>query len=77
DRAALSFSNVEIMSMVYRAKASATDVNQGPALLKLARGLFRLDEVEKTALQDIEQRTAQINSDTSLTGLEKNQKIAR
>nr|WP_314524997.1 NEL-type E3 ubiquitin ligase domain-containing protein [uncultured Pseudomonas sp.] len=77
DRAALSFSNVEIMSMVYRAKAAATDANQGPALQKLARGLFRLDEVEKTALQDIEQRTAQINNDASLSAAEKRRRIVQ
>ncbi|MCR4539858.1 hypothetical protein NUV89_15775 [Pseudomonas sp. 18.1.10] len=77
DRAALSFSNVEIMTMVYRAKATATDASQAPALLKLARGLFRLDEVEKTALADIEQRTARINNDRTLSAQAKQQKIAR
>lgn len=66
DRAALSFSNLEVMRMVYRAKATATEAGQGPALLKLARGLFRLDEVEKTALSDIAARTQAINSDPSL-----------
>lgn len=76
DRAALSFSNVEIMTMVYRAKASAVDVNQGPALMKLARGLFRLDEVEKTALTDIEARTARINNDPSLSAQAKLRRIA-
>ena len=67
DRAALSFSNVEIMNMVYRAKLAATDTGQGPALLKLARGLFRLDEVEKIALEDIAERTAAINNDPTLS----------
>ncbi|MBO0494795.1 DUF6543 domain-containing protein [Pseudomonas sp. Marseille-Q1929] len=67
DRAALSFSNLEIMRMVYRAKAAASDASQGPALLKLARGLFRLDEVEKTALADIATRTEAINSDATLS----------
>ncbi len=77
DRAALSFSNVEIMTMVYRAKGRATDINQGPTLLKLARGLFRLDEVEKTALGVIEQRTAAINSDPSLSEALKRSMIAQ
>ena len=77
DRAALSFSNVEIMKMVYRAKASATDVGQGPALLKLARGLFRLDEVEKTALADIAGRTARINNDAALSDAAKRAQIDR
>lgn len=67
DRAALSFSNLEIMQMVYRAKASATEAGQGPQLLKLARGLFRLDEVEKTALADIAARTDAINNDPDLS----------
>lgn len=67
DRAALSFSNLEIMHMVYRAKASATEAGQGPVLLKLARGLFRLDEVERTALADIAARTDAINNDPDLS----------
>ena len=75
DRAALSFSNVEIMKMVYRAKASATNAGQGPALLKLARGLFRLDEVEKIALADIAERTAAINNDPTLTAAAKRTRI--
>ena len=75
DRAALSFSNVEIMKMVYRAKASATDANQGPALMALARGLFRLDEVEKVALADIAERTARINNDATLSAAAKRSKI--
>jgi Leucine-rich repeat (LRR) protein len=75
DRAALSFSNVEIMKMVYRAKASATDTAQGPALLKLARGLFRLDEVEKIALADIAERTARINNDPTLSEAAKRSRI--
>lgn len=75
DRAALSFSNLEIMQMVYRAKAGATEATQGPALLQLARGLFRLDEVEKTALEDIAQRTAAINHDPDLTRVQKQSRI--
>ena len=67
DRAALSFSNLEIMRMVYRAKGSATEAGQGPALLKLARGLFRLDEVEKTALNDIADRSNAIHANPQLS----------
>ena len=67
DRAALSFSNLEIMQKVYRAKAAATEATQGPALLKLARGLFRLDEVEKTALANIANRTNAIHADPNLS----------
>ncbi|MBO0494796.1 DUF6543 domain-containing protein [Pseudomonas sp. Marseille-Q1929] len=77
DRAALSFSNVEIMRMVYRAKVSATDATQGPVLLKLARGLFRLDEVEKTALADIAKRTRDINHDPALSPEQRSAKIDR
>jgi Leucine-rich repeat (LRR) protein len=62
DRAALTFSNVEIMAMVYRAKALAQGGGEGAVLLKLSRGLFRLDTVEKIALQDIDRRTAAINA---------------
>ncbi|WP_426129191.1 NEL-type E3 ubiquitin ligase domain-containing protein [Pseudomonas sp. DWP1b1] len=67
DRAALSFSNVEIMRLVYRAKALATEAEQGRELLTLARGLFRLDEVEKTALSDIAARTDLINNAPDLS----------
>ncbi|TFY85843.1 hypothetical protein DYL59_23985 [Pseudomonas kairouanensis] len=76
DRAALSFSNLEVMQMVYRAKAAAGDAAQGPALLKLARGLFRLDEVEKTALRCIAERTEQIQNDPQLSLQAKRQAIA-
>ncbi|MHC8289215.1 NEL-type E3 ubiquitin ligase domain-containing protein [Pseudomonas sp. XS1P51] len=67
DRAALSFSNLEIMAMVYRARTLAMDGEQSTALLKLSRGLFRLDEVEKIALAEIESRTAEINNRPGLT----------
>lgn len=77
DRAALSFSNLEIMQMVYRAKAAATDATQGPVLLKLARGLFRLDEVEKTALQRIAERTDEINNNPQLSAHAKRMAIER
>lgn len=76
DRAALSFSNLEVMQMVYRAKAAAGGAAQGPALLKLARGLFRLDEVEKTALQQIAERTERIQNDPRLSPQAKRQAIA-
>ncbi|ARB30976.1 leucine rich repeat (LRR) protein [Pseudomonas tolaasii NCPPB 2192] len=77
DRAALSFSNLEVMQLVYRAKAAAGDAAQGPALLKLARGLFRLDEVEKTALQRIAERTEQIRNDPQLSDQAKRRAIGR
>ncbi|WP_248732277.1 DUF6543 domain-containing protein [Pseudomonas sp. MWU13-2517] len=77
DRAALSFSNVEVMAMVYRARAVATDATQGAALRTLARGLFRLDEVEKIALNDIAERTAAINATAHLSDAEKARRIGR
>lgn len=76
DRASLSFSNLEIMSLVYRAESQAEQGQQAAQLLKLARGLFRLDEVEKMALTDIERRTAAIRSTPGLTLLEQDARIA-
>lgn len=76
DRAGLSFSNVEIMVMAHNAKALASDVNQGATLIKLARGLFRLDEVEKAALNDIARRTQAINDNPRYSPTEKLQQIA-
>ncbi|MGK9415772.1 dermonecrotic toxin domain-containing protein [Pseudomonas cedrina] len=75
DRAALSFSNVEIMAMVHKARLQAGDQTQGLALMKLSRGLFRLDEVEKTALADIQKRTETINNQPGLTPLQRRQRI--
>ncbi|TFY89960.1 hypothetical protein DYL61_21365 [Pseudomonas nabeulensis] len=75
DRAALSFSNLEIMTMVYRARLQAMDSTQGVALSTLSRGLFRLDEVEKVALNDIDQRRTAINNDLDLTAAQKAQRL--
>lgn len=76
DRAALSFSNVEVMALVYKARLSATDATQGVALMKLARGLFRLEEVEKIALNDIEARKARIHATPDLSEALKAQRIS-
>lgn len=76
DRAAMTFSDVEILKMVSQAKVSALDVTQGPSLLKLARGLFRLDEVEKIALAEIARRKTEINTST-LSAQAKRLKLAR
>lgn len=75
DRAALSFSNLEIMALVYRARTLAMDGEQSAALLKLSRGLFRLEELEKIALADIEQRTIAINNTPGLSAALKTQQI--
>ncbi|WP_460163275.1 NEL-type E3 ubiquitin ligase domain-containing protein [Pseudomonas sp. S2_F03] len=77
DRAALSFSNLEIMALVYRARTLALDAEQGAALLKLSRGLFRLDEVEKIALADINKRVAAINARRDLSAAQKTDLIDR
>lgn len=77
DRAALSFSNLEVMSLVYRAETQGGEGQRAGALLKLARGLFRLDHVERIALADIERRTAAINHTPELTSLEKAERIER
>jgi len=77
DRAALSFSNLEIMAMVYKARTLAQDGQQGAALLKLSRGLFRLDKVEKIALADIERRTATINATPGWSSAQKARHIKR
>jgi hypothetical protein len=77
DRAALSFSNLEIMALVYRARTLALDAEQGAALLKLSRGLFRLDEVEKIALADINKRVAEINARRDLSAAQKTDLIDR
>jgi Leucine-rich repeat (LRR) protein len=76
DRAALSFSNLEVMAMVYRAGRVAQDGQQGAALLKLSRGLFRLDNVERIALADISRRTAAINATEGLSSAQKAERIA-
>jgi hypothetical protein len=77
DSAAMTFSDVEILKMVSQAKVSALDVTQGPSLLKLARGLFRLDEVEKIALAEIERRKAEINTHPTLSAAAKRERLAR
>ncbi|KJZ49224.1 NEL-type E3 ubiquitin ligase domain-containing protein [Pseudomonas fluorescens] len=76
DRAALSFSNLEVMAMIYRAGRMAQEGQQGATLLKLSRGLFRLDNVERIALADISRRTAAINAIEGLTSAQKEQRIA-
>lgn len=76
DRAALSFSNLEIMAMVYKARAQALDSTQGEVLSTLSRGLFRLDQVEKVALNDIDQRRTAINN-SNLTPDQKTQQLEK
>ncbi|MDY7530627.1 NEL-type E3 ubiquitin ligase domain-containing protein [Pseudomonas sp. Bout1] len=56
DRAALVFSDMEVKVLIWRATRWASDTEKGPALLELAKGLFRLDEVEKIATREIQMR---------------------
>lgn len=56
DRAALSFSYLEIRLMIHNARMMAAGEDEAFALLKLAKGLFRVDEVERIAYEYIQQR---------------------
>ncbi|WP_024617359.1 NEL-type E3 ubiquitin ligase domain-containing protein [Pseudomonas kilonensis] len=75
DRAALSFSYLEIKLMIHNAKALTVGEQEAVALIRLAKGLFRLDEVERIALQDIQQRRDTINARRDLTTAQKNRLI--
>jgi hypothetical protein len=66
DRAALMFSQLEIKVLTHKALARVGDSDAGLQLLNLAKGLFRLDEVEAFALKDINERIKTIvRSDTT------------
>lgn len=67
DRAALSFGHLEVLALVYKARKLALDATQGRVLVTLCRGLFRLDEVEKIALKEIDRRRTAINQREDLT----------
>ncbi|WP_459205534.1 NEL-type E3 ubiquitin ligase domain-containing protein [Pseudomonas sp. MLB6B] len=60
DSAALSFSSLELHLLVWRAlrEAHASARSQEQALIRLGRQLWRLDEVERIALRDLEARQA-------------------
>lgn len=77
DRAALSFSNMEVMALVDKARLQALDATQGEALSSLSKGLFRLDQVEQIALRDIDQRRLAINNDAALSPADKTLRLAR
>ncbi|MDO7898109.1 NEL-type E3 ubiquitin ligase domain-containing protein [Pseudomonas citrulli] len=76
DRAALSFSYLEIRLMIHDAKALASGRDEAAALVDLAKGLFRLDEVERIALQDIQRRRDAINARLDLSSQEKLENLA-
>jgi hypothetical protein len=56
DGAAVIFSNMELEVLISRARAMALDGREGPQLLKLIRGLFRLEEVDAIARLDVAAR---------------------
>ncbi|MGH8439724.1 MAG: NEL-type E3 ubiquitin ligase domain-containing protein, partial [Pseudomonas sp.] len=56
DSVALCFSNLELRMLVWRAESSAD--NPQAALLYLGRQFWRLDEVDRIALEDIQARRA-------------------
>ena len=67
DRAALMFSDLEIKVQVHKALARVGDKGAGAELLKLAKGLFRLDQLETFALKDIKERIeAIVRSDATV-----------
>ncbi|MBV4498919.1 hypothetical protein HU715_026625 [Pseudomonas sp. SWRI12] len=67
DRAALSFSYLEIKLMIHNAKTLSVEGDEAAELIRLAKGLFRLDEVERIALEDIQRRRDAINAQRGLT----------
>lgn len=73
DRAALVFSDLEIKVQIHKALAQVGEAGAGVELLKLAKGLFRLDEVEAFALKDIQERVQLILSSDVLTREKGNQ----
>ncbi|WP_213878681.1 NEL-type E3 ubiquitin ligase domain-containing protein [Pseudomonas sp. dw_358] len=57
DGASYLFSTLEVSTLVHEARVDGSgEASEGP-LLKLAKGLFRLDEVQKIAYADIAART--------------------
>ncbi len=56
DSVALRFSDLELRVLVWRAQAEAATGNQEQVLLRLGRQLWRLDELDRFALQDIQAR---------------------
>ncbi|AZE59026.1 MULTISPECIES: NEL-type E3 ubiquitin ligase domain-containing protein [Pseudomonas fluorescens group] len=76
DLAAYSFANLEVRTLIYRARAQATAQAPGAQLATLSKGLFRLDEVDKFARADI-QRSKDIISDPAVPPADKSRHIDR
>lgn len=77
DRAALSFSYLEIRLMIHNAKAMASGEEEAATLIRLAKGLFRLDEVERIALQDVQQRRDAITGRSDLTPAQRTRQLQK
>lgn len=58
DSAALAFSNLEVSLLAWRARLNAASGAEEQALMHLGQQLWRLDEVDRIALEDIRQRRA-------------------
>lgn len=61
DRAAFSFSNLEVRTLVFRARAQAAGQAEGVQLSSLSKGLFRLHAVDTFASADIQRSEAIVN----------------
>jgi C-terminal novel E3 ligase, LRR-interacting len=53
DGATVMFSNMELEVLISNARSTAVAGREGPQLLKLVRGLFRLEEVDRIARLDV------------------------
>lgn len=71
DRASLSFSYLDIKLMIHEAKKLSVDGDEAATLIRLAKGLFRLDEVERIALRDVQGRRDAINARQGLSAAQK------
>jgi hypothetical protein len=71
DRASLSFSYLEIKLMIHEAKTRSVERDEAATLIRLAKGLFRLDEVERIALRDIQGRRDAISAREGLNAAQK------
>lgn len=77
DRASLSFSYLEIKLMIHDAKTLTVEADEAAALIRLAKGLFRLDEVERVALEDIQRRRDAVNARRDLTPVQRISRMAQ
>ena len=77
DRASLSFSYLEIKLMIHNAKTLSVEGDEAAALIRLAKGLFRLDEVERIALEDIQRRRDAVTARRDVTPAQRTRLMAQ